>query len=332
LRPARTAGRHATEDTTSSAAPDACRLSAELEKEWKWLELLRNSGLRIAAELDDAGAVVSRFVYATHANVPDFMISQGVAYRILTDHVGSPRLVVRADSGEVAQRMDFDEWGRVLEDTNPGFQPFGFAGGLWDADTGLVRFGARDYDPALGRWTSKDPIGFAGGLTNLYSYVGSEPVNWVDPAGTFPWGLAFAGLDLAWQLHENGGRWHCVQWGSIGFALLGGGLLNGLLSDAFRFKTVGSQTWSATSKWMRTRDILPRGIGEEWHHWLFERNQGIGRSISDAIKNQPWNLNPISKGFNNWLGRHPALSFLGGPSWAGEVAGGTGLAIFGEGE
>ena len=33
---------------------------------------------------------------------------------------------------------------------NPGYQPFGFAGGLADA-LGLVRFGARDYDPRAGR-------------------------------------------------------------------------------------------------------------------------------------------------------------------------------------
>jgi len=35
--------------------------------------------------------------------------------------------------------------------TSTGFQPFGFAGGLYDRDTNLVRFGARDYDPETGR-------------------------------------------------------------------------------------------------------------------------------------------------------------------------------------
>ena len=65
--------------------------------------------------------------------------------------------------------MDYDEFGQVVADTNPGFQPFGFAGGLYDADTGLTRFGARDYDPVVGRWTSKDPARFSGGW-NLYAY------------------------------------------------------------------------------------------------------------------------------------------------------------------
>lgn len=49
--------------------------------------------------------------------------------------------MIDVDSGAVVQEMRFDEWGVLLEDTNPWWQPFGFTGGLWDADTGLVRFG-----------------------------------------------------------------------------------------------------------------------------------------------------------------------------------------------
>jgi len=76
-----------------------------------------------------------------------------------------------ASTGAVAQRLDYDEYGVVIQDTNPGFQPFGFAGGITDTHTGLVRFGARDYDPVSGRWTSKDPILFAGGSFNLWCYA-----------------------------------------------------------------------------------------------------------------------------------------------------------------
>jgi RHS repeat-associated protein len=68
-------------------------------------------------------------------------------------------------------------------DSNPGFQPFGYAGGLYDQDTGLVRFGARDYDAEAGRWTGKDPIGFNGGDTKLYGYCGNDPLNIIDPSG-----------------------------------------------------------------------------------------------------------------------------------------------------
>jgi len=56
----------------------------------------------------------------------------------------------------------------------------------------LVRFGARDYDPSTGRWTAKDPIGFAGGGTNLYGYALNDPVNLMDPAGLESCGCASA--------------------------------------------------------------------------------------------------------------------------------------------
>jgi len=64
--------------------------------------------------------------------------------------------------------------------------PFGFAGGLHDRDTGLVRFGYRDYDPETGRWTAKDPILFAGGDVDLYGYCLNDPVNLTDSRGLNP--------------------------------------------------------------------------------------------------------------------------------------------------
>jgi len=107
------------------------------------------------------------------------------------------------ETGAILQQIDYDVWGHITRDTNPGFQPFGFAGGLYDPDTGLTRFGARDYDAEIGRWTAKDPILFDGGDTNLYGYVSNDPVNWIDPEG-------LEGEDIynqhgeAWQKYDPG--------------------------------------------------------------------------------------------------------------------------------
>jgi RHS repeat-associated protein len=139
--------------------------------------------LNPVAELDGSGNVVERFVYGSRSNVPDYIVKDGNIYRVITDQLGSPRLIVNASTGVVAEQIDYDAWGNVTNDTNPGFQPFGFAGGLYDQDTKLVRFGARDYDPETGRWTSKDPILFACGETSLYGYVGNDPVNATDETG-----------------------------------------------------------------------------------------------------------------------------------------------------
>jgi RHS repeat-associated protein len=154
------------------------RVDGVLAQAWLYADQLR-----VVAELDGTGTVISRFVYGSRSNAPDFMIKNGVTYRIVTDHLGSPRLIVNAADGVIAQELTFDEFGQILADTNPGFQPFGYAGGLYDRDTGFVRFGARDYDARTGRWTAKEPLGFNGGDSNLYVYVGNDPVNWVDPSG-----------------------------------------------------------------------------------------------------------------------------------------------------
>jgi RHS repeat-associated protein len=144
---------------------------------------LTKDPLNPIAELDGDNNIISRFVYGTKVNVPDYMIKDGVTYRIVSDHLGSPRLVASTETGDVVQRMDYDAWGNVLEDTNPGFQPFGFAGGIHDGHTGLVRLGVRDYNPIVGRWTVKDPIRFEGNDANLYAYVGGNPLFYIDPYG-----------------------------------------------------------------------------------------------------------------------------------------------------
>jgi RHS repeat-associated protein len=134
--------------------------------------------------VDGTGTIVARFVYGGKSNIPEYFVKVGITYRVITDHLGSPRLVVNTATGAIVQRLDYDEFGQITLDTNPGFQPFGFAGGLYDPDTKLTRFGARDYDAFTGRWTTKDPIRFIGGDPNLYSYTRTDPVNFVDPAGT----------------------------------------------------------------------------------------------------------------------------------------------------
>ena len=135
------------------------------------------------AELNAAGNPAANFIYATRGAAPDYMVKNAQKYRIITDQIGSVKLVVHAESGSVEQAIEYDAFGRVLSDSNPGFQPFGFAGGIYDTDTKLTHFGAREYDAELGRWTSSDPISFAGGDANLYGYVVQDPVNFVDPSG-----------------------------------------------------------------------------------------------------------------------------------------------------
>jgi RHS repeat-associated protein len=137
---------------------------------------------RLLAVYDSSDNLFMRFEYADD-RTPITVTSGGITYYLTYDQVGSLRLVIDA-SGNVIKRIDYDSFGNIISDTNSAFSvPFGFAGGLSDIDIGLVRFGYRDYDPEIGRWTSKDPILFEGGDVDLYGYVANNPVNWVDPFG-----------------------------------------------------------------------------------------------------------------------------------------------------
>jgi RHS repeat-associated protein len=188
-----------------------------VERRW-----LYDGQIRVVAEVDGAGNV-SRFVYGTFGHSPDYMVRGGVTYRFVHDSLGSVRFVVNSSSGAVAQKLDYDAWGNVLADSSPGFQSFGFAGGVRDADTGLAHFGFRDYDSLVGRWTAKDPIRFRGGDGNLYAYVFNRPAFLVDPDGRR---VLAIGVGAAGQLIFGGEvAWYGVydSDGNFGWAFTGGG-------------------------------------------------------------------------------------------------------------
>jgi RHS repeat-associated protein len=137
--------------------------------------------LLLTAVRDTAGDLTVLF----HHPVAGYYAMQrdGTTYYLATDQVGSPR-VVTDTTGSVVKVIEYDSFGGRLNDTNPEFElHIGYAGGLEDTDTGLVRFGYRDYDQAAGRWTARDPLLYGGGQANLYAYSYNNPVTYKDPSG-----------------------------------------------------------------------------------------------------------------------------------------------------
>ena len=96
------------------------------------------------------------------------------------DRQGSVR-VVFDNAGTVLADLDYDGFGGLLSGVR--VDRYGYAGREWDDTLGLQYNRGRMYDPATGRWTSEDPIGFAGGDTNLHRYVANNPANKTDPSG-----------------------------------------------------------------------------------------------------------------------------------------------------
>ncbi len=157
------------------------RINGTLVRQWVWA-----SQYRIAAELDGTGNVLSRFLYGNLPSTPELVVRSGGTYQVISDHLGSVRAVVNVTNpSDVLARLDYTAFGEV-SGIGIGVLPQGFAGGLYDTETELLRFGVRDYDPTSGRWVSKDPVLWDGGQENLFVYVGNNPVNLIDPDGKIP--------------------------------------------------------------------------------------------------------------------------------------------------
>ncbi len=136
----------------------------------------------LLAVYDGFDNIVQRFEYIDE-RMPISMTVNADKYYLHYDQVGSLRVVSDINKN-IVKEIVYDSYGNIISDTNPNFKvPFGFAGGLYDQDTKLSRFGYRDYDAYTGKWTSKDPIGFDGGDNNLYGYVLNNPIRSFDANG-----------------------------------------------------------------------------------------------------------------------------------------------------
>ena len=146
----------------------------------------------LLAVYDGNDNLIQRFEYADQ-RMPYKMTYNAQKYYMHYDQAGTLK-AVSSEDGIIIKTIDYDTFGNVLSDSNETFKvPFGFAGGLYDSDTKLTRFGYRDYDAETGKWTAKDPINFQGGDSNLYGYVLGDPVNLIDPSGEFGIPGAWAG-------------------------------------------------------------------------------------------------------------------------------------------
>jgi RHS repeat-associated protein len=146
-----------------------------------WTYIYDNEDIVLEVLTGEAGSEKTFYTHGPGIDEPLAMERGGSFYYYHADGLGSIAAITNA-AKSVVQSYSYDSFGMVKPST--AFRnSFTYTAREWDRETGLYYYRARYYDPMVGRFISKDPIGFAGGDVNLYGYVQNNPVNQTDPTG-----------------------------------------------------------------------------------------------------------------------------------------------------
>ena len=135
-------------------------------------------------ELESAGFAGGRFV----ARETSPGVSAMVPMIHVTDHLGSVRAVVDGISGEVVETNDYYPFGgrwdvaAGLKDDTNRFR-YNSKEEQFNFGTPYIDYGARQYDPVLGRWFAQDPLAEKYYGISPYAFCAGNPVKYIDPDG-----------------------------------------------------------------------------------------------------------------------------------------------------
>ena len=185
---------------------------------------IHNLNGQLLAEATTGGASTSEYIWLAGlplAMVTDADTASPRLYWLHTDHLGSPQKATD-NTATLAWDTERTPFGELTNLTGSLTQPLRLPGQYADAETGLHQNWWRDYDPALGRYMTPDPIGLAGGA-NLYGYTGANPVSFTDRDGQQALAAVGAGFAADLSIPEPTdflpAKW--VGWGlALGSAVL----------------------------------------------------------------------------------------------------------------
>jgi RHS repeat-associated protein len=146
------------------------------------------------------GGTNTYFVRDPQGNVIGEKTGASATLYFLKDALGSVTAAINGAGSTVSDRFSYDAYGNQTVVSGSTYEPIGYAGGYYNGNTGLTKFGTRYYDATTGRWTQMDPIG--GSLANPstlngYIYAGDDPVNNADPSGRCSLGDVLLGINDA---------------------------------------------------------------------------------------------------------------------------------------
>lgn len=141
-------------------------------------------GQNIILEYDGSGSIANKYVHGPNIDEPLAITTGKETYFYHADGLGSV-VALTDQSGRIEQSYEYGSFGNLMDQKNKIKQPFTYTGREWDKETVLNYYRARYYDSMEGRFISKDPVGFKGGI-NVYAYVSNNVINDTDPTGLFP--------------------------------------------------------------------------------------------------------------------------------------------------
>jgi RHS repeat-associated protein len=167
-------------------------------------------GWRVIEERSVGDATVTQYVYGGY--IDEVLVRDNdTSGDSVTNGKGDIRLwyhqntlasvfALTTSAGTIAEGYQYDAYGKIIifEPGSNGVVDFGgddivssgrgasplgtysYTGRRWDAESGLVYYRYRTYDPGAGRFLGRDPMPAA---EKLYEYVRGNPVMWGDPLG-----------------------------------------------------------------------------------------------------------------------------------------------------
>jgi RHS repeat-associated protein len=142
----------------------------------------------ILLELDGNNNVTARYTHGPGIDEPLIMEKNSQSFYYQADGLGSITELTN-QSGTVVQRYSYSSFGKIESQLDLNFvQPYAFTARDFDSETGLYYFRARYYDSISGRFLEEDPV--AGifdqpSTHNRYTYVGGNPLLYIDPFGLY---------------------------------------------------------------------------------------------------------------------------------------------------
>lgn len=220
---------------------------------------------------------------------------------IHADIAGSPIAATNA-AGTVLWKESYRPFGARSQNTDQAKHAQWFTGKSLETSTGLSYFGARYYDPVIGRFMGVDPVGFMENNLhsfNRYAYGNNNPSRYLDPDGNLPilipialyvFGNAAIGSGFDYAIQKAMGN--TVNWGQVAFSGFVGGVLGGTSGVG---ASAAINTAKASANVVKTTSLLqaPRQLEASWGARVYKK--GV---LMTGIEHVWYRHNP-SSGFSN---------------------------------